>query len=120
LEIINLWDSRAVSRAVIAPILQGIAGLSSSFSIFIIQHVIRLSNTIAHICAKHACTLELTSVWMEHPPSFLVASLQADSGGASLLPVFRLTAEEQLFQFNKALSFPAKKKQGTKKRMTNR
>jgi hypothetical protein len=83
LEIVNLWDSRAVSRAVIAPILQDIAGLSSSFSSFVVQHVIRSSNTVAHICAKYACTLELTSVWMEHPPSFLVASLQADSGGAA-------------------------------------
>jgi hypothetical protein len=84
LEIVNLWDSRAVSRAVIAPILQDIAGLSSSFSSFVVQHVIRSSNTVAHICAKYACTLELTSVWMEHPPSFLVASLQADSGGAAV------------------------------------
>jgi hypothetical protein len=78
LEIVDLWDSRAGSRAVIAPILQEIEGLLFSFISFRIQHVIRSSNTLAHLCAKHACTLEITSCWMEQPPSFLVSSLMAD------------------------------------------
>jgi hypothetical protein len=68
LEIVNLWDSRARSRAVVEPILQDIAKHSSLSSSFAIQHVIRSSNAVAHICAKHGCTLELTSVWMELPP----------------------------------------------------
>jgi hypothetical protein len=85
LEIVDLWDSRAGSRAVVAPILQEIEGLSSSFSSFVIQHVIRTSNTLAHLCAKHACTLETTSAWMELPPSFLVSSLQADTLGAAVV-----------------------------------
>jgi hypothetical protein len=78
LEIVNLWNSRAGSRAVVAPILQDIEGHSSSFVSFVIRHVIRSSNTVAHLCAKHACTLVSTDAWMDHPPSFIVASLQAD------------------------------------------
>jgi hypothetical protein len=67
LEIVDLWDSRAGSRAVVAPILQDIEGLSSLFSSFSISHVIRSSNTAAHICAKHACTVDVTAVWMDYP-----------------------------------------------------
>jgi hypothetical protein len=72
LEIVNLWESRAAFRAVVAPILQDIAGYYSSFSSFVIQHVIRSSNTVTHICAKPACMLEFTRVWKELSPSFLV------------------------------------------------
>ncbi|KAK1652130.1 hypothetical protein QYE76_069935 [Lolium multiflorum] len=28
-------------------------------------------NTPVHLCAKHACTLEVTSCWMNSPPSFV-------------------------------------------------
>jgi hypothetical protein len=67
LEIVDLWDSRAGSRAVVAPILQYIEGIYSLFSSFSISHVIRSSNTAAHICAKHACTVDVTAVWMDYP-----------------------------------------------------
>ena len=81
--LVDAWDSRSGSRAVIAPILQEIEGLSSSFSSFVIQHVPRSSNTLAHLCAKHACTLVISSVWMEHPPSFLVSGLVPERVGAA-------------------------------------
>jgi hypothetical protein len=57
-EVVDLWDSRAGSRAIIAPILQEVEGLVFSFSSFIIQHVIRMANTPVHLCAKHACTFD--------------------------------------------------------------
>jgi hypothetical protein len=82
LEIVNLWDSRAVSRSVITPVLLDIEGLASSFTSFIIQHVKRFSNMSAHLCAKLACTQDETSCWMNLVPSFLTVSCQADSGGA--------------------------------------
>ena len=82
LEIVYLWYSRTGSRAVIAPIFQDIEGLVFEFDCFVIQHVMRASNTLAHLCAKHACTLEATNCWMELPPSFLVSSPLADRDGA--------------------------------------
>ena len=82
LEVVNLWDSRAVSRSVVAPILQEIEGLASSFISFVIKHVMRSANIPAHLCARHACGLEVTGCWMKLPPSFLVASIIADDGGA--------------------------------------
>jgi hypothetical protein len=82
LEIVNLWDSRAVSRSVITPVLLDIEGLASSFTSFIIQHVKRFSNMSAHLCAKLACTQDETSCWMNLVPSFLTVSCQADSAGA--------------------------------------
>jgi hypothetical protein len=82
-EVVDLWDSRAGSRAIIAPILQEIEGLVFSFSSFIIQHVIRMANTPAHLCAKHACTLTVTSCWFVTPPSFVATSLLFDGAGVS-------------------------------------
>ena len=35
LEVVNLWDSRVVSRSVVAPILLEIEGLALSFTSFI-------------------------------------------------------------------------------------
>jgi hypothetical protein len=81
LEVVNLWDSRAGSRSVVAPILQDIEGLASSFIYFVIQHVKRSANVPAHLCAKFACTQEDTCCWFDHVPSFLTTSLQADSAG---------------------------------------
>lgn len=78
LEVVRLWDSRLFSRSLIAPILAEIEGLASSFISFCIQHVSRNSNFSAHLCAKHASTLEVSSCWMDSPPSFLMTSLMAD------------------------------------------
>ena len=82
LEVVNLWDSRVGSRSVIAPLLLEIDGLASTFTSFVIQHVIRSSNVPSHPCAKLACSQEMSDAWMELPPSFLVASIVADNVGA--------------------------------------
>jgi hypothetical protein len=82
LEVFDLWNSRAVSRSVVAPLLLEIEGLVSNFNFFVIQHVMRASNLPAHLCAKYACTQDETSCWMDLEPSFLASSLQADRAGA--------------------------------------
>ena len=84
LEVVNLWNSRHGSRAAVAPILQEIGELVSSFSSFTIQHVMRSANNSAHLCAKLASTLMVTSSWLECTPDFLVVSLLADRSGAVL------------------------------------
>ena len=65
LEVVNLWHSREASRSVIAPLLDEIGELSFSFSVFIIQHVIRSANFPAHLCAKFACTIRGTESWLD-------------------------------------------------------
>jgi hypothetical protein len=82
LELVQLWNSRQFSRSIIAPILLEIGGLASSFDYFDIHHVMRQSNTSAHLCAKHASTLGVSDCWMNSPPGFLVTSLMADRAGA--------------------------------------
>jgi hypothetical protein len=76
LEVVHLWDSRAVSRSVVAPILLDIEGLALNFISFVIQHVNRTANTSAHLCAKQACTQDDTDCWMDLVPSFLTISIQ--------------------------------------------
>jgi hypothetical protein len=58
-----------------------IEGLAFSFLLFIIKHVIRTTNSLSHLCAKLACTLETTSYWIGTPPSFLTSSIFADCEG---------------------------------------
>jgi hypothetical protein len=62
----------------LAPILLEIGELATSFTSFEIQHVIRASNFLAHLCAKLASTLNVTESWMTETPSFLISSLLAD------------------------------------------
>jgi hypothetical protein len=50
LEVVNLWNSRAASRSVVAPILLDIEGLASNFISFVIQHVKRSANVPALVC----------------------------------------------------------------------
>lgn len=83
LEVVNLWNSRTFSRSLVAPLLSEIEELASSFISFVIQHVMRNANTSAHLCAKHACTLEVTGCWMDSPPGFLMTSVLADRVGAA-------------------------------------
>ena len=83
LEVVNLWKSRRNSRSVIAPLLLDIAELIAQFNYFDILHVRRHANVPAHLCAKHACTMEVTECWMDSPPGFLVTSLMADVAGGS-------------------------------------
>ncbi|KAF6992083.1 LOW QUALITY PROTEIN: hypothetical protein CFC21_009110 [Triticum aestivum] len=77
LEVVNLWATRLDSRSVVAPILLDIGELITSFSFFDICHV-RSANEPAHICAKHACTIERTDSWLDNTPGFLVSALLAD------------------------------------------
>ena len=81
LELVMLWKTRHNSRSVVAPILLEIGELSHSFVLFDVQHVNRSANLPAHLCAKHACTLNVTDCWLEDTPSFLVTSLLADCPG---------------------------------------
>ena len=67
LEVVNLWKSRRISRSVIAPLLLDIEELVAQFLYFDILHVRRHANVPAHLCAKHACTLEVTECWMDSP-----------------------------------------------------
>ena len=78
LEVVNLWSSRGNCRSVVAPILQEVEELSSGFMSFSVQHVSRLFNNPAHLCAKRACTLSRTDSWVEACPEFLVSSLLGD------------------------------------------
>ena len=78
LEMVNLWNTRHNSRSIVAPILVEIGELVSDFSLFVIQHVLRSANVPAHLCAKRACTLNVTESWLDETPSFLVTSLLAD------------------------------------------
>jgi hypothetical protein len=85
LEIVNLWNSHHGSRVAVAPILHEIGELVTCFTSFIIQHVLRLANNSAHLCAKHACTLLVTSSWLDCTPDFLVISLMANRSGSLLV-----------------------------------
>ena len=77
-EVVDLWKTCHNSRSVVAPILLEIGDLSASFSSFIIQHTSRLSNLPAHLCAKRACSLQVTEAWTNDVPTFLVSSHMAD------------------------------------------
>ena len=80
LEIVNLY-SRHVDRSAVAPILDEVGELVSDFDSFLVKHVRRTANNSAHMCARFARTLGVTSSWLEESPSFLVTSLQADCTG---------------------------------------
>ena len=77
-ELVQLWNTRHNSRSIVAPILDEIGELAFDFSFFEIQHVTRSANLPAHLCAKRACTLNVTDCWLDETPSFLVSSLLAD------------------------------------------
>ena len=81
-EVVDLWASRTFSRSTVAPVLLDIEGLALSFQSFVIQFVSRKANAPAHLCAKFACTLGVTSCWMDSPPNFLMTSVMADHAGA--------------------------------------
>jgi ribonuclease HI len=78
LEVVNLWNTRHNSRSIVAPLLVEIGELATSFCFFDIQHVMRTSNIPAHLCARHASTLNVSECWLDETPSFLVSSLLAD------------------------------------------
>ncbi|KAF7001311.1 hypothetical protein CFC21_017007 [Triticum aestivum] len=85
LEVINLWNSRHDDRTVVAPILSEILEHSTSFRSFCIQHIPRLANYPAHLCARHASTLDVTECWFDSVPSIIVTSLLANSAEASFV-----------------------------------
>ena len=77
-ELVQLYNSRHNSCSIVAPILDEVGELVFDVPVFEIQHVNRAANLPAHLCAKHACTLNATDCWLEETPSFLVTSLLAD------------------------------------------
>jgi ribonuclease HI len=85
LEVVCLWNNRRDNRSVVAPILQEVGELVEYFSFFSIQFVPRSANNSAHLCAKLACTLMVTSSWLDCIPDFLKISIIADSAGAALV-----------------------------------
>ena len=64
LEVVSLWNTRHNTRSIVAPILDEIEELARDFSLFEIQHVMRTANIPAHLCAKRACTLNVTECWL--------------------------------------------------------
>ena len=85
LDVVDQWIKHQDSRSIIAPILVEIEELARGFKSFLIQHVMRLSNNSAHLCAKAACTLEVSECWMSSPPSFLVSSILEDCEGTVMM-----------------------------------
>ena len=85
LEVVNLWNSRHDDRTIVAPILVEIVELSTSFKSFCIQYISRTANYPAHLCARHASTLDVTECWFDSAPGIIVTSLLADSAGASIV-----------------------------------
>ena len=81
LELVTPWNTRHNFRSIVAPILLEIGELSDLFSFFDVQHVNRSANLPAHLCTKHACTLNVTESWLDETPSFLLTSLLADCPG---------------------------------------
>ena len=67
LELVSLWETRHNSRSIVAPVLLEIGELSSFFTTFDVIHVSRSANLPAHLCAKYACTLNVTERWHRDP-----------------------------------------------------
>ncbi|KAF7008929.1 hypothetical protein CFC21_023575 [Triticum aestivum] len=85
LEVVNLWNSRHDDRTVVAPILAEILELYTSFKSFCIQYISKTANYPAHLCARHASTLDVTECWFDSASGIIVTSLLADSAGASIV-----------------------------------
>ena len=82
LEVCDLWNSRHGSRSIVAPILDDVGTISASFNSFSIIHVKREANKSADLCAKLACNLPGSDIWL---PQFLVNSLLADCNSMSFI-----------------------------------
>uniref|UniRef100_A0A8I6Y823 RNase H type-1 domain-containing protein n=1 Tax=Hordeum vulgare subsp. vulgare TaxID=112509 RepID=A0A8I6Y823_HORVV len=85
LEVTNIWATRHDSRSVAAPILLEIEELATSFNSFVICHIVRSANGPAHICAKHACTINMTESWIDSTPSLLINSLLANCSASAFI-----------------------------------
>jgi hypothetical protein len=62
---VNLWNTRHSYRSVVAPVLEEIGELVGSFNYFLVQHIPRSRNHLAHLYAKLAYTLEVMSSWLD-------------------------------------------------------
>ena len=76
--VVDLWNLRHVSRSIVAPILDNIGEISTSFASFSIKYVRREANMPADRCAKLACSLLGSDRWVHDCPPFLVNSLLTD------------------------------------------
>jgi hypothetical protein len=72
---VNFWNTRHSCRLIVASILEEVGELVCSFNSFLIHHS-------AYLCAKLACTFEVTSSWLDCIPDFLMVSLQVDHFGS--------------------------------------
>jgi hypothetical protein len=77
MEMIALWKSRDEQRLEITPILKEIQIMTMGISLFTTVHPRRMGNIAAHICARHASSIQ-DVVWENNPPSFLLRQLNAD------------------------------------------
>jgi hypothetical protein len=77
-ELVRLWMERGNHRAVIAPIISEISDISLEFSSFEIMFARQSANVVAHECARYACALGDSAVWLNDSPEFLSTSLMAD------------------------------------------
>ena len=62
-----------------------IGELVRDFQLFNTVHVNRAADVPAHLCAKNACTLNVTECWLDETPSFVVTSLLADCPRMTIL-----------------------------------
>jgi hypothetical protein len=65
-------DTCHISCSIVAPLLIKIGEVTSFFTLFDIQHVIRSSNYQAYLSAKRVSTLSMAESWMNKTPSFFV------------------------------------------------
>ena len=77
LQLVSLWNSRRQQLLEIAVILQDREEMVQSLTSFCFAHVKRSANNVAHLC-KQASQSRPSLLWQDHPPSFLLSSLQSD------------------------------------------
>ena len=77
LQLVSLWNSRRQQLLEIAVILQDREEMVQSLTSFYFAHVKRSANNVAHLC-KQASQSRPSLLWQDHPPSFLLSSLQSD------------------------------------------
>ena len=83
-EVVDLWSARYNSRSIVAPILDDVRELSSSFISFSVKHVKREANKAADRCAKQACSLTGSDCWLRDCPPFLISNLLTDCNRMSV------------------------------------
>ena len=76
--VINSWRSEETSFSSFGHLLEDVKVLAESFASFIVSHVKRQENSIAHNLARHAKHVSDLKVWMMGAPPHLNAIIVAD------------------------------------------